>query len=55
LPAVARELVVRDHGGLAQRMHRAQLRRREHGLWVALVALDVIVDAELLQQPEDAL
>src|SRR5437879_5784249 len=40
---------------LAERMHLAQRRRREHGLRVALIALDVVGEAELLEQPQHAL
>ena len=48
-------VAVGDHRRLAQRMHGAQLRRRQHGLRVALVALDLVGQAQLFQQPEDAL
>src|SRR5271170_7297312 len=36
-------------------MHRAQGRRGEHGLRVALVALDLVLEPELLEQPEHSL
>ena len=36
-------------------MHRLQLRRRQPGGRVALVALDLVGRAQLLQQPQDAL
>src|SRR6185436_11839629 len=49
------QLAVADHRGFAERMHRAQLGRREHGLRVALVALHLVGQAEFFEQPEDAL
>ena len=54
-PDSASVLAVGDHRRLAERMHRLQFRRREHGRGVALVALHLIGHAELLQQPQDAL
>jgi hypothetical protein len=36
-------------------VHLAQRRRREHGLGIALVALDFVLEAELFEQPEDPL
>jgi hypothetical protein len=36
-------------------VHGAERLRREHRLGVALVALDLVLDSELLEQPEDAL
>ena len=50
-----RLVAVAHDGRLAERMHRAQLGRREHGLLVALVGLDLVLEAELLEQPQDAL
>jgi hypothetical protein len=47
--------VVGDHRRLAERMHLEQLRRREHRLRVALVLLDLVRNAELLEQPQHAL
>ncbi len=47
--------VVRDDRRLAQRMHGAQLGRREHGVGVALITLDFIIDAQFFQHPEHAL
>ena len=44
-----------DHRRLAERMDPPQRRRREHGLRVALVADALVGQAELLEQPEDAL
>ena len=43
------EIAVGDHRRLAQRVHRAQGARREHRLRVALVALDLVADAKLLE------
>src|SRR6185369_6971099 len=42
-------------GALPERMHGAERRRCEHGLGVARVALHLVRDAELLQEPQDAL
>src|ERR1019366_5027435 len=50
-----REVPVGDDGRLAERVHGAKLRRREHRLPVALVALHFVLEPELLQEPEDAL
>ena len=47
--------LILDHRRLAERMDPAERRRREHGLRVALVADHLIGQAELLEQPEDAL
>ena len=44
-----------DHRGLAERIDREELWRREPRLGVALVAPDLVGKLELLQQPEDAL
>jgi len=49
------EVAIGDHRGLAERVHRAKLRRREHRSCVALVALHFVLEAELLEEPEDAL
>ena len=47
--------VVRDDRRLAQRMHGAQLGRREHGVGIALIALDFVLDAQFFEHPEHAL
>src|SRR6185437_9370404 len=49
------QLAVGDHWRLAQRMHAPEFRRRQHGLRVALVALDLVRHAKFFQQPQDAL
>ena len=36
-------------------MNRHQFRRRQAGDGIALVALDLVVEAKFLQQPQDAL
>jgi hypothetical protein len=36
-------------------MDRAQLGRRQHGLRIALVLLDLVFQPQLFEQPEDAL
>jgi hypothetical protein len=48
-------VAVLDHRRFAERVHGAQLRRRQHRLRVALVFLDLVFQAEFLQQPQDAL
>src|SRR5260221_11860886 len=50
-----RESAVGDYRRLAERMHRPQLGRREHRLRIALVGLDLVLQAELFEQPEHAL
>src|SRR5260221_4607195 len=50
-----REVALGEHRRLAERMHFAQRRGREHGLRIALVALDLIRKLELLEQPQHAL
>jgi len=40
---------------LAERVHALHLRRREQRLLVPLVAHDLVVERELLEQPEEAL
>ena len=50
-----REFAVGDHGRFSQRVHGAQRGRRQHGLGVALVAQDLIGQAQLLHEPEYAL
>src|SRR5260221_10680310 len=50
-----REVALGEHRRLAERMHFAQRRGREHGLRIALVALDLIRKLELLEQPKHAL
>ena len=42
-------------GDLPSGWTASELGRREHRLRVALVALDLVLDAELLEQPEHAL
>ncbi len=44
-----------DHGGFAQRVDALELRRREAGARVALVAAQVVGHAQLFQEPEHAL
>ena len=46
--------VVGDDGRFAERMHRAQLRRRQH-VGLALIARDLVGHAELFQQPQHPL
>ncbi|MNT49263.1 hypothetical protein D3C72_1861030 [compost metagenome] len=46
---------VRNHGRLAQRVDGLQRGGRQHGFRVALVALDLVVEAQFLEQPEHAL
>ena len=50
-----REITFGEHRRLAERMHFAQRRRREHRLRIALVALDLVGQVELLEQPQHAL
>src|SRR5260370_38674733 len=50
-----RGVAIGDDRRLAERVHLAQRRRREHGPRIALVALDLVLEAELLQQPQQAL
>src|ERR1044072_9976206 len=47
--------LVLDHPRLAERMGALQRRRRQHRLRIGLVAVDLIGQLELLEQPEDAL
>ena len=47
-------LRVGDHGALAERVDVAELLRSELVL-AALVVLDLVLDSELLEDPEDAL
>nr|GEU28143.1 hypothetical protein [Tanacetum cinerariifolium] len=47
--------VIDNHWRLAERMDGAQLGRRQHGLGVALVAHDLVVESQLFQQPQHAL
>ncbi len=47
--------LIGDDRRLAQRVDGEQLGRGGHGLGVPLVALDLVRQAELLQQPQDAL
>jgi hypothetical protein len=55
-PGLADHLVaVDDHRGLTQRMDGGQLRRRQMGLGITDIGLELIGQAQLLQQPEDAL
>lgn len=42
-------------GRLAERVDLLELRGREHGGLVAVVELDVVGEAQLLEEPEDAL
>jgi hypothetical protein len=44
-----------DHGRLAERMHGAERRGREHGLLVARVPYDLVRHAQLLKQPQHPL
>lgn len=44
-----------DDGRLAERVHLLELGRREEGLLVAVEDFDLVVDLELLEEPEDAL
>jgi hypothetical protein len=43
------------HRRLAERVERAQLRRREQRARIALVALHLVLAVEFLEQPQDAL
>jgi hypothetical protein len=36
-------------------MHLLQFRRRQPGLWIAFVKMNLVVDAELFEEPENAL
>jgi hypothetical protein len=42
-------------GRLAERVDGAQFRRRQHRLRIALVFLDLVVQAQFFKQPQDAL
>lgn len=44
-----------DDGGLAERVDFLQFGRREHGLLVAVKDFDFVREAELFEQPDDAL
>jgi hypothetical protein len=55
VPLPARRAAILDHRRLSERMDGAQLRRREHRLRIATVAADLVIEAQLLEQPEDAL
>ena len=46
-----RQRVVGDDRRLAERVYREQRCRRQHCLGIALVALDLVLEAELFQQP----
>jgi hypothetical protein len=46
---------VGDHRALAERVDRGEFRRPEAGLRIALIAPDLVGQAELFQQPQDAL
>ena len=46
-------VAVGDDRGLAQRMNLAQFGRGQHGLRVAGVMLDLVVQSQFLQQPDD--
>jgi hypothetical protein len=50
-----RAIAVDDDRRFAQRMHRGQRRGRQPGLGVALVGLDLVGQAELLEEPQHAL
>ena len=50
-----RDVAVRDHRRLSERVDLPERRRREHRLRVALVVLDLVGNAELFEQPEHAL
>ena len=50
-----RRIAVGDDGRFAERMDLCELRRRQPGLGVALVALHLIGRTQLLQQPQNAL
>src|SRR5690606_14693211 len=48
-------VTIGNHWRLAERMHLAQLGRRQHGFCVALVMTDLVRHAQLFKQPEHAL
>ena len=50
-----RPAVVGDHRRLAERMDRAQFRRREHGLRIARVSAHLVGETELFEEPERAM
>ena len=50
-----REVALGKHRRLAERVHFAQRCGREHRLRIALVALDLVGQPELLEQPQHAL
>lgn len=50
-----REAIDGHDGRFAERMHRAQLGRREHRARVALIALQLVFDAEFFEHPQHAL
>jgi uncharacterized sporulation protein YeaH/YhbH (DUF444 family) len=49
------QAVIGNHRRLAERMHRAQLGRRQHRFRIALVTLDLVRHAEFFEQPQHAL
>ena len=50
-----REFAVGDHRRLAQGVNLTKGVRRQPGLSVTLIGLDPVIDAQFLQEPEDAL
>src|SRR3546814_151110 len=50
-----RHRTIGNHRRLAERVYRQQFRWRQHGLAIALVALDLVRDLQLFEQPQHAL
>ncbi|MNL72134.1 hypothetical protein D3C87_1973950 [compost metagenome] len=50
-----RQIAIDNHWRLAERMDLFQLRRRQHGLRIALIALHLVRHSQFFQKPQDAL
>jgi hypothetical protein len=50
-----RRAILGDDRRLAERMHLAQRWRREHRRGIALIALHLVVETELLEEPQHSL